>query len=81
MYASIVTIRPDESGRKDITHFTGGGRHAFAGSLSPDGTQIALRLEDGGRYSLAVMDANGRNVRSLFTGAVPPVTVDWGTGR
>ena len=79
--ANIVTIRPDGSGRVDLTRFTGGTRHAFAGSFSPDGKQIALRLEDGGRYSLAVMDTDGRNVRKLFTGSVPPVTIDWGTGR
>ena len=79
--ANIVTIRPDGSGRTDLTRFTGGRRHAFAGSFSPDGKQIVLRLEDGNRYSLAVMDTNGRNVRRLFTGAEPPVTIDWGSGR
>lgn len=79
--ANIVTIRPDGSGRTDLTRFTGGRRHAFAGSFSPDGKQIALRLEDGGRYRLAVMDENGRNVRTVFTAAVPPVTIDWGSGR
>jgi hypothetical protein len=79
-----VHTRPDDAANSARGARAGDrhdGRHIPAGSFSPDGRQIALRLEDGGRYSLAVMDTNGRNVRKLFTGSVPPVTIDWGSGR
>ncbi len=45
--ASLVTIRPDGSGLKRLTRFTGGehARNAFAGSFSPDGKRIVFRFE------------------------------------
>ena len=41
--ANLVTIRPDGSGKTDLTGFKGGTENAFAGSFSPDGQQIVFR--------------------------------------
>ena len=79
--ANIVTIRPDGSGKTELTRFTGGKENAFAGSFSPDGTQIVFRLEEGDSYSLAVMDLDGGNIRRLTTGKDKPRFIDWGTHR
>jgi Tol biopolymer transport system component len=79
--ANMVTIRPDGSGKTELTHFTGGMENAFAGSFSPDGKQIVFRLEDGDTYSLAVADRDGGNVRRLTTGPGKPRFIDWGTSR
>jgi Tol biopolymer transport system component len=77
--ANIVTIRPDGSGKTELTRFTGGTTNAFAGSFSPDGKQIVFRLEEGDTYSLAVADGDGGNVRKLTTGKGKPRFIDWGT--
>jgi Tol biopolymer transport system component len=77
--ANLVTIRPDGSGKTDLTGFTGGMENAFAGSFSPDGKQIVFRIESGDTYSLAVIDRNGRNLRRITTGKGTPRYIDWGT--
>lgn len=79
--ANLVTIRPDGSGRTDLTRFTGGKTNAFAGSYSPDGRQVVFRLEQGATYSLAVVDRNGGNLRRLKTSTNKPRFIDWGTHR
>lgn len=79
--ANLVTIRPDGSGKTELTHFTGGMENAFAGSFSPDGKQIVFRLEEAETYSLAVADRDGGNVRRLTTGKDRPRFIDWGTYR
>jgi Tol biopolymer transport system component len=79
--ANIVTIRPDGSGAKRLTRFRGGSKNAFAGSFSPDGTQIVFRLERGDAGGLAVIDRDGRNLRPLTTPrADKPRFIDWGSG-
>ena len=77
--ANLVTIRPDGSGRTDLTGFTGRTENAFAGSFSPDGKQIVFRIESGEMSSLAVIDRNGENLRRLTTGRGTPRYIDWGT--
>jgi Tol biopolymer transport system component len=77
--ANLVTIRPDGTGKTELTHFTGGKQNAFAGSFSPDGKQITFRLESGDTYSLAVVDRDGTNLRRLTTGKARPRFIDWGT--
>jgi len=79
--ANLVTIRPDGSGKTDLTGFTGGTKNAFAGSFSPDGEQIVFRIESGDTYSLAVIDRDGGNLRRLTTGKGKPRFIDWGTHR
>jgi Tol biopolymer transport system component len=77
--ANMVTIRPDGTGKTEVTHFTGGRENAFAGSFSPDGKQIVFRLEEGDTYSLAVVDVSGENLEKLTTGKGKPRFIDWGT--
>ncbi len=77
--ANLVTIRPDGTGEKELTHFTGGTKNAFAGSFSPDGKLIVFRLESGGTYSLATISPNGGTIHKLTTGKVEPRFIDWGT--
>ena len=77
--ANLVTIRPDGTGKTQLTEFTGGSKNAFAGSFSPDGKQIAFRLEDGATYSLATMDLASRAITRLKTGQDKPRFIDWGT--
>jgi Tol biopolymer transport system component len=77
--ANLVTIRPDGSGKTALTQFTGGSKNGFAGSFSPDGKKVVFRLEEGDRYSLAVMDLQTRVVTNLKTGPDKPRFIDWGT--
>jgi Tol biopolymer transport system component len=77
--ANLITIRPDGSGKTDLTGFTGRTENAFAGSFSPDGEQIVFRIESGDTYSLAVIDRDGGNLRRITTGKGTPRFIDWGT--
>ena len=77
--ANLVTIKPNGTGKTDLTKFTGGSKNAFAGSFSPDGKQVVFRLEEGDTYSLAVMDLATRAVTKLETGSDKPRFIDWGT--
>ena len=76
--ANLVTIRPDGSGMTNLTRFTR-GKNAFAGSFSPDGKQIVFRHETGNRYSLAIINRDGSNLRRLTTSREQPRYIDWGT--
>jgi Tol biopolymer transport system component len=77
--ANLITIRPDGSGKRDLTGFTGRTENAFAGSFSPDGEQIVFRIESGDTYNLAVIDRDGGNLRRITTGTGRPRFIDWGT--
>ena len=77
--ANLVTIRPDGTGKKVLTHFTSRSAGAFAGSFSPDGKQIAFRLETGGRPSLAFISRNGGKIQTArISRAGDPRFIDWG---
>ena len=78
--ANVVTIRADGAIASRITRFTGGEKNAFAGTFSPDGKQIILRLERGDTYSLATVDTDGRNLRATTKfSANRPRYIDWST--
>jgi Tol biopolymer transport system component len=77
--ANLVTIRPDGSGKTNLTGFKGRTQNAFAGSFSPDGEETVFRIESGDTYSLAVIDRDGGNLRRLTTGKGRPRYIDWGT--
>lgn len=57
-----MTIKPNGTGKTELTKFTGGSKNAFAGSFSPDGKQVVFRLEDGDKHSLVVMDLATRAI-------------------
>jgi Tol biopolymer transport system component len=76
--ANVVTIRPEGTIATRITRFTGGRKSGFAGSFSPDGKQIILRLERGETYRLATADRDGRNLRQTKSRADQPSYIDWG---
>jgi Tol biopolymer transport system component len=78
--ANLMTIRPDGSGKHQLTHFQSGEMNGFAGSFSPDGKQIVFRLETGTTYGLAVIGRNGGNI-TPFTARTTskPRYIDWGT--
>jgi Tol biopolymer transport system component len=82
--ANLVTIRPDGSGLKRLTRFAGGehAKNAFAGSYSPDGRRIVLRLEKHDKAALATIDRDGRHLRLLTKFREnKPRFIDWGTAR
>jgi TolB protein len=78
--ANLVTIHPDGSRAKYLTHFKGGTTNAFAGSFAPDGKRIVFRLQKGDKYALATIRRDGRNLRLLSRMTrVTPGYIDWGT--
>jgi len=78
--ANLVTIHPDGSHAKNLTHFKGGTTNAFVGSFAPNGKRIVFRLQKGDRYALATIRRNGGKLRLLtrMTKAMPRY-IDWGT--
>jgi len=78
--ANLVVIRPDGSDAKQLTHFKGGVKNAFAGSFSPDGKHIVFRFEEGLKYAIATIDLDGSNLRLITKpGIDKPRGIDWGT--
>jgi Tol biopolymer transport system component len=77
--ANVVTIHPDGTVATRITRFTGGRKSGFAGSFSPDGKRIILRLERGETYGLATVDRDGRNLRAPTRFSTDQRSyIDWG---
>jgi Tol biopolymer transport system component len=77
--ANLITIRPSGAIATRLTRFRGGKKNAFAGSFSPDGTQIVMRLEQGTTFALAVIGRDGRGLHRLTTpSADKPRFIDWG---
>lgn len=76
---NVATIKPDGSGLRMLTRFTGGGSAAFAGSYSPDGSWIAYRLQNKAQSGLWVIrpDGTGRHLIASFP--FRPRFIDWGT--
>ena len=78
--ANVVTIGRDGSGPRPVTQFTG-TRHAYAGSYSPDGKWLAIRIEDGRSYGLYLVRPDGTGLRRIAGSGAPQTGIDWGTGR
>jgi Tol biopolymer transport system component len=76
--ANVATIRRDGSDRRAVTRFEGGKRHAYAGSYSPDGRWLAIRIEEGESYGLYVVRPDGREPRRIATWRSRPGSIDWG---
>jgi Tol biopolymer transport system component len=78
--ANLVTIRPDGSHAKYLTHFKGGTTNAFAGSFAPNGRRIVFRLQKGDRSAIATIRPDGGKPRLLTRMTrVMPRYIDWGT--
>jgi Tol biopolymer transport system component len=76
---NIATVAPDGSLLRHLTNFQGGAFSAFAGSYSPDGRKIVLRLEDHGSYALYTARPDGSHFRLLIAlGTLKPRVSDWG---
>jgi Tol biopolymer transport system component len=78
--ANVGTIRPDGTGLRFITRYTGGEVNAFAGSYSPSGRRIAFRYEDHGQYALMTMRTDGTHLSTVLPlSGLRPRYIDWGT--
>src|SRR3954454_1104185 len=63
--ANVVTVRPDGTGTRYLTHYTDPAMRAYAGGYSPDGRWIVFRLEDHGRYALMRIRPERTHLRTM----------------
>ena len=66
--ANVYTVRPDGSGRVELTHDRGGEVNNGFDSWSPDGTKIAFASNRGGTYSIYAMNTDGTSVVQITKG-------------
>jgi Tol biopolymer transport system component len=77
--ANIVTMRPDGSGLRHLTHFHDGVTNAYFGSYSPDGRWIVFRLESHGLFGLYRMHPDGSDRQAILPlSPFRPSLIDWG---
>ena len=78
--ANVGTIRPNGTGMRRLTHYTGGDVNAFVGGYSPSGRRIVFRYEDHGQYALMTMRTDGTHLRTVLPlSALRPRYIDWGS--
>ena len=77
---NVATVRRDGSHLRMLTHYRGGRFGAFAGSYSPDGRRVVLRVENVAKkfYRLYKMHPDGS--RHILIARLPfsPRHIDWG---
>jgi Tol biopolymer transport system component len=77
--SNIVTIRPDGTDLRLITHYRGGDVNAPVGSYSPDGRWIVFRLEDHGQFGLFKIRPDGSHLKVILPlSDFKPRFIDWG---
>jgi Tol biopolymer transport system component len=80
---NVATITPDGSNLLMLTSYTGGGRGAFAGSYSPDGSWIVFRVENlkRERFALLKMRPDGSERTLIARMPFAPRHIDWGPSQ
>jgi Tol biopolymer transport system component len=79
--ANVYVMRPDGSHRVALTHYKHGSPQAFAGSFSPDGKWIVLRVEDARGFHLARIRPNDKGLHVISNARQPQRFIDWATAR
>ena len=79
--ANVVTMRRDGSDVRPVTRFTGDARNAYAGSYSPDGRWLAVRIEERGSFGLYVVRPDGTGLRRVMKASSRASGIDWGVRR
>lgn len=77
---NVATVRRDGSHLRMLTHYRGGAFGAFAGSYSPDGRWVVLRVENVAKksYRLYKMHPDGSGHVLLARLPFSPRHIDWG---
>lgn len=77
--SNIVTIHPDGTDFRQITHYQGGDVEAVVGSYSPDGRWIVFRLIDHGTFGLYKIHPDGSHLTAILPlSAFRPSFIAWG---
>jgi Tol biopolymer transport system component len=77
---NVATIRSDGSHLRLLTHLSDGQRGAFAGSYSPNGRWIAMRVEnrETQRFALVKIHPDGSGRKLIARLPFSPRFIDWG---
>jgi Tol biopolymer transport system component len=76
---NIVTIRPDGTQLRFLTHYEGGDVNANVGSYSPDGRWIVFRLTDHGTFGLYKIHPDGSHLTAILPlSDFKPRFIAWG---
>ena len=76
---NIVTIQPDGTHFRQITHYQGGDVKATVGSYSPDGRWIVFRLTDHGTFGLYKVHTDGTHLTPILPlSDFRPSFIAWG---
>jgi Tol biopolymer transport system component len=74
-----VTIRPDGTHFRQITHYQGGDVKATVGSYSPDGRWIVFRLTDHDTFGLYKVHPDGTHLTAILRlSDFRPSFIAWG---
>lgn len=77
--ANMVTMRPDGSHRRHLTHLHDGVTNVYLGSYSPDGRWLVFRLEKDGKFGLYRVRPDGTGMRTILPlSDFRPRYIDWG---
>ena len=77
--ANVLTIRPDGTGLRYLTHLRRPDRLALAGGYSPNGKWITYRLEHGDQSALMIVRPNGNSEQTVLPfSSLRPRFIDWG---
>ena len=77
--ANVLTIRPDGTGLRYLTHLRRADRLALAGGYSPNGKWITYRLEHGDQSALMIVRPNGHTEHTVLPfSSLRPRFIDWG---